>query len=196
VRAPLSLFVLAALTEHPMRPYSVHKRLHERGKQSVVNIRNRNSVQQTMSRLERDGYIRKVPDASGGSGGRFEATESGHEALRSALIETLAAPAKEYPRFDAAVSLVASLNPDEVEGALATRLAAIDAELEALYREIAVARRTLPSVLLLDDDLRCAMLQAEHTWLRQTLIQLRAGSLTWSTEELIQAAEDVGDQHE
>lgn len=196
MRAPLSLFVLAALSEQPMRPYGVHKRLRERGKQSVVNIRNRNSVQQTMTRLERDGYIRKMPDEPRDSSGRFEATESGHEALRNTLIETLAAPAKEYPRFDAAVSLIASLSPDEVEGALAARLAAIDDELEALYRVVADARRTLPRVLLLDDDLHCAMLQAEHTWIRQTLIQLRARSLTWSTEELKEVAGGTNEQHE
>lgn len=65
-RSPLALAVLALLWEEPMHPYRIQQLIRERGKDEVVNVRQRASIYQAIDRLERD----KLIEAAGPSGTR------------------------------------------------------------------------------------------------------------------------------
>ena len=54
----------------------------------------------------------------------YRLTEDGREELAERLRELISEPVKEYPVFAAALSLIASLHPDELAGLLAERLLA------------------------------------------------------------------------
>src|ERR1700675_2963268 len=57
-KSPLALAILAMLTEEPMHAYRMHELIKDRGKASVVNVAQRNSVYQTIARLLRTDLIR------------------------------------------------------------------------------------------------------------------------------------------
>ena len=56
-RSPLALAVLGLLYEAPMHPYRMQRLIKERGKDEVINVRQRASVYQTIDRLQRLGLI-------------------------------------------------------------------------------------------------------------------------------------------
>jgi DNA-binding PadR family transcriptional regulator len=68
-RSSLGLMILCILSEEPAHPYRVQKLIRERGKDRVVNVRQRGSVYQTLGRLERLGLI-EVQE-------RYEAADAG-----------------------------------------------------------------------------------------------------------------------
>jgi DNA-binding PadR family transcriptional regulator len=52
------MVVLALLEEGPMHVYRMHELIKTRGKDTVVNVAQRNSVYQTIARLVRNGLVR------------------------------------------------------------------------------------------------------------------------------------------
>ena len=52
-----ALAVLALLIEAPMHPYRMQQLIKSRGKDQVINVRQRGSLYQTIERLARDGLI-------------------------------------------------------------------------------------------------------------------------------------------
>ncbi len=183
-RSTLGMVVLALLQEAPMHPYRMHELLKQRGKTSVVNVAQRNSVYQTLSRLVRAGLV-EVHETSKDEGRPervvYRPTETGRATLRAWLEEMLSKPAREFPELPAALSFLMLLAPREVERLLAARIAAQRTRLEASEkagREVMAAG--LPALFLLEDAYREAMLRAEIAWLESTVRDLRKGTLTWS----------------
>jgi hypothetical protein len=90
-----------------------------RGKDSVVNVGQRNSVYQTIARLLRTGLIRIQQTLR--SEGRpervvYEITDEGRASVTRWLKEMLSAPAQEYPDFPAALAFVPVLTPKAAKG--------------------------------------------------------------------------------
>ena len=186
-RSPLNLVVLALLHEESMHPYRMQKLISERGKDEVVNIRSRNSVQQAVGRLERDGLITaESTEREGNYPPRtvYAITEAGREQLRGTLRRMLATPAREYPAFPAALSLMAVLPPRTAAKLLRQRRAELSEQLEHLVASTE-QDPSLPRILLIEDDYRIAVHRAEIEWLDRTLETLDSGELTWSPRRLI-----------
>src|SRR5215831_1089664 len=101
-RSPLAVTVLALLAEEPMHAYRMHELIRQRGKDSVVNVAQRNSVYQTISRLLRVGWIRvreTLQDSGRPERVVYEITEQGTATLMHWMKDMLASPAREYPEF-------------------------------------------------------------------------------------------------
>jgi DNA-binding PadR family transcriptional regulator len=184
------MVLLALLTEAPMHPYRMQQMIKERGQDQLVNVAQRNSVYQALDRLVRDGRAR-----AGGTArerGRpertvYEITPAGSETLRRWMTGMLAAPAREFPEFPAALALLAILPPADAGRLLTER---IDAQQERLAVLTAQAPPGLPRVFLLEDEYRAAILRAELAWLRQVTRDLADGRLGWDRaliEETLQA---------
>ena len=178
-RSTLAMVLLALLVEAPMHPYRMQQVIKERGQDQLVNVAQRNSVYQALDRLVRDGLAR--PAGTARDGGRpertvYEITDAGAETLRSWVTTMLAAPAREFPEFPAALALLAILSPAEAERLLRTRAAAQEERLAAVTAQ---APPGLPRVFLIEDEYRAAMLRAELAWLRQVTGDLADGRLTW-----------------
>ncbi|MDQ3579061.1 MAG: PadR family transcriptional regulator [Actinomycetota bacterium] len=183
-RSPLALVLLVLLAEEPMHPYRMRELIKERAKDSVANVAQRNSVYQTVERLERVGLIRVRHTAR--DEGRpertvYELTDEGTHTMGEWLRSMLSAPVAEYPEFPAALASVAILTPPEVADCL-------EARAEAITRELAGPIVRLPRVFLLEDEYRVVVARAELAWLRGVVADLRSGSLEWSREWLEQIA--------
>ena len=62
-RSPLALAVLGLLYEAPMHPYRMQQLIKERGKDEVINVRERASIYQAIDRLQREGLVTVVQTA-------------------------------------------------------------------------------------------------------------------------------------
>ena len=185
-RSPLALAILALLVEEPMHPYRMQQLIKERAKDEVINVRLRASLYQTIERLLRDGLIavqettrsERRPERT-----VYRVTEAGRELAFAWLCDMLAMPAREFPEFPAAVSFMALLTPEQAVTHLETRTDALATELETSERRLKDSA-WLPRVVILEEEYRQAVRQAELAWVQGVIEDLRSGALTWSYEGL------------
>jgi DNA-binding PadR family transcriptional regulator len=188
-RSPLALAVLALLYEAPMHPYRMQQLIKERGKDEVVNVRDRASIYQTIDRLLRDGLIavsettrdEKWPERT-----VYQLTAEGRETIQDWMSEMLSTPGREFPVFPAALSFLALLTPEDALRQLSTRIVELEADLAHTEAALTGFGRILPRIVLIEEEYRQAMLGAELEWVRRIVADLQAGRLTWN-EELLRA---------
>jgi len=178
-RSPLAVVLLTLLAEEPMHPYRMQQLMKERGKDRVANVAQRNSVYQTIERLQRIGLIRaretsreeRRPERT-----TYELTPEGERVIRDWLRTMLAEPATEFPQFPAALASLLILEPDEVRAQLEHRVERLTAEVAGT--KAAIAR--IPRIFVLEEEYLLAVWRAELRWLRGIIESLRDGELSWS----------------
>lgn len=186
-RSPLALALLALLYEAPMHAYQMQRLIKERGKDAVINVRQRASLYQTLERLLRDGLIgiRETTRAENRPERTVYAlTAMGRETVRRWEREMLATPEQEFPDFPAALAHLPLLTPDDALRQLATREEALRAKIAQLDDQFRAASTFLPRLFLLETEYQRGMLAAELSWVRAIIADLRAGSLTWDEESM------------
>jgi DNA-binding PadR family transcriptional regulator len=191
--SPLAIVVLALLAEEPMHAYRMQQMLTTRRKDQVANIAQRNSVYQTIDRLQRAGLVavrETTRDERRPERTVYEITDEGEATFGRWMAQTLSAPAREYPIFPAALAEVALLAPEQVCDAMEARAVALMAALDRIDAELATAVH-LPRVLVLENEFHRATTAAELAWIRALIDDLRAGRLTWSQEQLRELAAET-----
>ncbi len=189
-RSTLGLIVLWQLFEGPKHVYGIQKQLEQQGKDRVVNVRARASLYQTLERLMRLGLV-EVQETVRREGYPdrivYAITDAGREAAREWLREMLRTTGGEYPEFIAAVSILFGLAPDDARAQLEQRAESVLAELADTKAQLE-GNPDLPRLFLLEEEYRQAILQAELSWLRGVIADLKKGRLTWSAEWLREIA--------
>lgn len=185
-RSPLSLVVLSLVCETPMHPYRMQTLIKERGKDMVANVAQRNSVYQTIAGLERAGLIavrETTRDERRPERTTYEATALGRRTLHAWLRLILSVPAREFPDFPAALSLLdQTFTPKELASLLETRAGAIKSRLEALEAPVP----GLPRLFLLESEYMAAVARAELAWLKAVIADLGHGRLKFPTRHEMQ----------
>lgn len=172
-----------------MHPYRMQQLIKERGKDEVVNVRERASIYQTIDRLQRAGLITVVEttrDEKRPERTVYRLTEEGREMTQDWLREMLSTPAREFPEFPAALAFLPLLTPEDALRQLDVRIIKLEAELAGAEAALAGAARFLPRLVLIEEDYLRAMLHTELEWVCALADDLRAGRLTWS-EEMVRA---------
>jgi len=188
-RSPLWMVVLAFVSEEPMHPYRMQALIKERGKDQIANVAQRNSVYQTIAALLRAGLIairetsrdERRPERT-----VYEVTPEGRRTLQAWMREVLATPAREFPDFPAALSLVAGAAPGDVRVLLETRIATLEKRLAELEEPVP----NLPRLFLLESEYMAALVRAQIEWLRAVTSDLRSGRLTWNAAWLQRVARE------
>jgi DNA-binding PadR family transcriptional regulator len=182
----LGLLILWQLIAGPNHAYGLHKLFVSQGKERVVNLRSRASLQQAIKRLQRLGLVELHETVrSEGYPDRivYAITDAGREAARVWLREMLADTAGEYPEFIAAISILFGLEPDDARAQLELRASQLAAALSDAESQLA-GSPGLPRLFLLEEEYRKAILTAQLSWLNGVIDDLRTGRLTWSREWL------------
>lgn len=178
----LGLIVLAMLLEEPMHVYRMQKLIRDRGKDKVVNVRQRTSLHQTIARLADNGLVEQIeqPETADNYPERrvYAITEEGRRAAVDWLSALITGTPDEFPRFPAALSVLTMVSPETATRLISQRSAAIDAEREAQRSQL--SRATVDRVYLLEDEYRIRMLDAEAAWLAEVLTDIRNGALQWT----------------
>src|SRR5579871_1670310 len=156
-RSPLWLVVLSLASEEPMHPYRMQTLIKERGKDQIANVAQRNSVYQTLDALVRAGLVEErkhARDPHRPERTVYAATAEGRRTLRAWLSNALSTPAREFPEFPAAISLLdPTFTPHELARLLESRVAALEARLAELTK----APPGLPRIFLLESEHQAAV---------------------------------------
>ncbi|HME07913.1 MAG TPA: PadR family transcriptional regulator [Bryobacteraceae bacterium] len=189
-RSSLGLILLSMLVEEPMHAYRMQKLINERGKDKVVNVRQRASVYQTLDRLLRLSLIEiaeKIQTGSHPDRIVYSITDRGRDMAKVWLCEMLTTFGADFPEFPAAVSVLTMLTPGDAQRQFEIRALTIQNELTKLEAEKRAAEE-LPRLFLLEDAYRTALLEAELTWLQGVIADLGSGSLAWDERWLREVA--------
>ena len=120
---PLALAVLVLLFERPMHPYEIAATLRMRHKEKSIKLRY-GSLYTVIEGLQSEGLIAAKETVREGARPErtiYEITPAGLERMRSWLRELLGTPVKEYPQFEAALSLLPAVPPAEAVALLEAR---------------------------------------------------------------------------
>lgn len=177
---PLALAVMALLSERPMHPYEIAQVLRRRGKDHSIKIKY-GSLYTVVQNLEKHGFVEVAGTQRHGLRPErtvYGLTEDGRRELHDWLAELVSVPAREYPVFSAALSLILVLPVDEADELLRQRAEALEAQAEALDGTLDALTKGLPRVFLLETEYQLHMTRAETEWVRSLREELAAGSLS------------------
>jgi DNA-binding PadR family transcriptional regulator len=176
----LGLAILAMLSAgRPMHPYQIATLLKQTGKEGDMNIK-WGSLYTVVQNLDRHGFIDATTSNRDGRRPErtlYAITDAGRDELRDWLRELVAVLEPETNRFEAALSVLSVLPPDEATDLLETRLAALDAA-NAAHRTTLAQVTHLPRVFLVESEYALALREAEATWVRSLLGEITAGTLS------------------
>jgi DNA-binding PadR family transcriptional regulator len=176
----LGLVVLAFLmTGRPIHPYELATILRRTGKEQDVKIK-WGSFYTVIENLEKHRLIEAVGrDRDGQRPERtlYAITEAGRTEARDWLTELVAVPETEFPHFEAALSVLGVLSPDEVTGLLETRVKALETIVARDRTQLAAAGTTVPRIFLIEGEYALAMREAELAWVRGLLGELLDATL-------------------
>lgn len=176
----LALALLALLGPgYPMHPYQMVNVLRRTGKEHDMKIKI-GSLYTVVQNLERHGFIKATGSHRVGRRPErtaYTITDAGRAELRDWLRELVAAPEPEYPRFQAALSVLSALSPDDVTLLLGERLRALDDDI-ASRRTMLEQGSDLARLFLVEAEYALAMREAEAAWVRSLLKELADGTFS------------------
>jgi len=177
---PLALAVLALLTERPMHPYEMSSTMRERVKEASIKL-NYGSLYSVVDSLQRNGLIEVQETVREGRRPErtvYGITDAGRTELVDWLSELLSIPVKEFTQFEAALSLMPCLPPDEVARLLSTRRGRLENEIVATKAILEdLANRGLPYLVAIESDYVLALRQAEAAFIDRLIGAINDGSL-------------------
>jgi DNA-binding PadR family transcriptional regulator len=181
VANPLALAVLALLGEKPMHPYEMSSTLRERAKEQSIKL-NYGSLYSVVDSLVRHKLIEVRETVREGRRPErtiYSITDPGRIELVDWLSEMLAVPVKEYPQFEAALSLMPVLSPDEVTRLLEVRRTRLDAEIAANEGILAtMAEQGMPYLWVVEVDYAQTIRRAEREFVVSMLERLAKAERT------------------
>jgi DNA-binding PadR family transcriptional regulator len=190
---PLALAVLVLLYERPMHPYEMATTLRERGKEQSIKL-NYGSLYTVIEQLLREKWIGVKEILKEGRRPEktvYELMPAGETELIDWMRELVSSPVKEYPQFEAALSLLPALPPEEVVSLLEIRLGLIEKRFAKYDDEARICREMkLPRLFSLETEYARSQLEAEYKYSKALLedIKQNAAGLTTSWTELRKAA--------
>ncbi|GGQ15181.1 PadR family transcriptional regulator [Streptosporangium pseudovulgare] len=173
----LGLAVLSAVVAKPMHPYEIASVLRERGKDRDMKIK-WGSLYTVVRNLEKHGFLAvtgTVRDGAHPERTIYRITDAGRREYADWTRELLAEPDRDPPRFEAGLSVMGVIHPDEVAVLLRRRLDALDREIGD-QREALAGCAGVPRLFLVEAEFDLAMREAEAAWTRSLLEELVTGS--------------------
>jgi len=170
---PLALAVLVLLYERPMHPYEMAATLRERYKEESIKLRY-GSLYTVIELLVKQGWIAEKKTTREGKRPErtiYAITLPGEAEMRRWLREILSTPVKEFPRFEAGLSLLPALPPDEATDVLETRVQFLKKDIEQVEAGLREAEAMkLPPLFSIETEYRAAGLRTELEFV-ETLIR-------------------------
>jgi DNA-binding PadR family transcriptional regulator len=180
VANPLALAVLALLSERPMHPYEMSTTLRERAKEESIKL-NYGSLYSVVESLRRHELIdvqETVREGRRPERTVYAITDLGRRELVDWMAELLSIPVKEFTQFEAALSLMPVIGPDDVRRLLETRLTRLDAEIAAMGGIMdEMVKRGMPYLFAVESDYVRALRRAEREFVAGLIDKIASGEL-------------------
>lgn len=185
IQNPLALAVLACLIEHPMHPYEMATTMRERGKDQSIKL-NYGALYTVVESLQQHGLI--VAQETEREGRRpertvYRLTKAGRMELIDWISELISRPVKEYTQFEAGLSFIPVLPPEDAVALLMQRCACLEMEIVQKRSRLQLdAERGVPRLHLIESEYLLVMHEAELAWTRQFAEAIRSGTVEGVTE--------------
>jgi DNA-binding PadR family transcriptional regulator len=169
---PLALAVLVLLFERPMHPYEIAATLRMRNKGGSIKLRY-GSLYTVIDSLAQVGLIQAKETVREGKRPErtiYALTPSGVKRMREWMRELLGTPVKEYPQFEAALSLLPAVPPEEALALLEARVRRLGEMSEELRAAVELAVKHVEALFLVENDYRLSLIDAERQFI-EGLIQ-------------------------
>jgi DNA-binding PadR family transcriptional regulator len=184
---PLALAILVLLYERPMHPYEMATTMRERRKERSIRL-NYGSLYTVIEQLLREKFIAVREVLKAGKRPEktvYQLTAAGQTELIEWMRELVSSPVKEYLMFEAALSLLPVLAPEEVIDLLEIRLGLLQKTLDEFGEQERTCREmNLPRLFSLEGEYYKAFTLAEVKFCGDLLADLKrdAGGLRsgWS----------------
>ena len=168
-----------------MHPYEVSQTLRERAKDESIRL-NFGSLYAVVERLEAQQLIRARETVREGRRPErtiYEITDSGRREMVDWLTQLITSPAKEYLQFEAGLTLMPAMAPDEAQAALQRRVGALEGRLvQSRATRQQVREMGLPRLFDLEGEYAEALLVAELAFVRQLVVDIAKDALEGLTE--------------
>ena len=163
-----------------MHPYEMASLLRTRGKERDMKIK-WGSLYTVVQNLEKHGLVEATESVR--QGGRpertiYRLTDAGREELEDWVRELVSTPEPEQRRFEAGLSVLGILPPDEAMSLLRQRLGLLEEAIAGQRVMLAQASQEIPRVFLVEGEYDLALREAEAAWVRSLLEELTTGSLS------------------
>jgi DNA-binding PadR family transcriptional regulator len=163
-----------------MHPYEVAQTLRTRAKEQSVRL-NYGSLYAVVESLEKKGFIKATGTLREGKRPQrtvYEITDEGSLEMTDWLTELIGTPNKEYPAFQAGLSFLPALDPDDALAALRHRAEALTMKLVAMRGAMQAARDAgLPRIFELESEYEERTLSAEFAFVRALVEEMENGTL-------------------
>jgi DNA-binding PadR family transcriptional regulator len=177
---PLALAVLSLLVERPMHPYEMSSTMRERVKEESIKL-NYGSLYSVVDSLVKHGLIEVQETVREGRRPErtiYAITEAGRTELVDWLSELLSVPVKEFTQFEAALSLMPCMPPDEVSRLLAIRRGRLENEIVSLRAVMAeMANQGMPYLWAIEGDYLLTLREAEKGFVDGLIKKINDGTL-------------------
>jgi DNA-binding PadR family transcriptional regulator len=177
---PLALAVLVCLAERPMHPYEAAATLRQRQKHESVRL-NYGSLYAVVAALEKRRLI--APQETKRTGRLpertvYRLTDAGRIELHDWLTELLSTPVKDYTSFEAALSFLPTLPPEDVASLLRERAEALEREIAQAQgaRELA-EKHQVPRLAWVEEEFRTVLREAELGYVRRLIDDITNGTI-------------------
>ena len=178
----LALAVLSYLTQKPMHPYELSRTLRDNGDARSIKF-NHGSLYMVVQQLQKAGFVTELETNREGQRPErtvYTLTDAGRAELRDWMRELVEEPDHEYPRFVAALSLMAALPPSEVLKLLPKRLERL-AEQRTEIRALVdgALAQGVPGLFLVEEEYRLALLETESAFVERLIAQITDPATGW-----------------
>jgi DNA-binding PadR family transcriptional regulator len=178
---PLALAVLSCFQERPMHPYEVAQTLRARAKHESIRL-NYGSLYGVVEALEKRQLIHARETVRAGRRPErtiYEITDAGLREMADWLSELVAAPVKEYLQFEAALSLLPALPPEEALAALQQRCQTLEIEIATVDGAVSAAQsHGLPRLFALETEYVQVLRRAELDYVQRLAKDIESGELS------------------
>jgi DNA-binding PadR family transcriptional regulator len=165
----LSLAVLTLLFEEPMHPYQMSTTLRHRSKEESIRL-NYGSLYAVVESLRKKELItarEAVREGNRPERTVYELTPAGVTAMREWLSEMLRDPSPQFTDFEAALSLIGAIPPDEALALLKLRVKALRIVSNQYDGVRAHLPEGFPALFMVEGDYSEAVRRAEITFVEQ-----------------------------
>jgi len=173
---PLALAILVLLYERPMHPYEMATTMRERRKEHSIRL-NYGSLYTVIEQLLREKFIAVQEVLKSGKRPEktvYQLTAAGQAELIDWMRELVCSPVKEYLMFEAALSLLPVLPPEEVIELLEIRIGLLEKTLKEFdEQERACREMSLPRLFSLESEYYKALTLAEVKFSKELLADLK-----------------------
>ncbi len=172
---PLALAVLVLLFERPMHPYEIGAMLRLRSIEKSVKLRY-GSLYTVIEALQQERLI--VPRETVREGRRpertiYALTPSGIERMRTWVRELLGTPTKEYPQFEAGLTFLGVIPPDEAVTLLEARCVRLGEIAEGLRATVEAASGYVERLFLIEAEYHLALIETERQFVEDFIRRIK-----------------------